>query len=128
MHPRPSALRLSTPAPQSKQPRPPFGLREWSTEGHAAALLLDARHGDLQSVASVVAQVPRASTLPSGTPIVLLGTAVRAAGGWRHLFGGGTAQVTRPARCTALVVAGYIDVGGGVDEATAHDLAWGWSP
>jgi hypothetical protein len=128
MHPLPSALRLSTPTPQSKHPRPPFGLRGWSTEGHATAVLLDARQGDLQSVSSVVAQVPRATTLPPRTPIVLLGNAVRATGVWRRLLGAGTVHVTRASRCTALVARGYVDVGGGIDEVTASDLAWGWSP
>lgn len=128
MHPLPSALRLSTPTPQSKQPRPPFGLRGWSTEAHATAVQLDARHGDLQSVSSIVAQIPRATSLPPRTPIVLLGLAVRAPGVWGRLLGAGTVRVTRASRCTALLARGYVDVGGGLDEVTASDLAWGWSP
>jgi hypothetical protein len=91
-------------------------------------LLLDARHGQLRDVASVLAQVPSASTLEPRTPIVVFGVAVRGGGALRRLFGGGSAHVARAARCTALVARGYVDVGGGVDAVTGADLAWGWSP
>jgi len=128
MHPVPTALRLSTPTPAAKPPRPPFGLRSWSGDGAATALLLDARHADVTDASSVLAQVPGAAALPPRTPIVILGCAVRGEGLWRRLLGAGTVRVARAARCTALVARGFVDVGGGVDEASGSDLAWGWSP
>lgn len=37
-------------------------------------------------------------------------------------------KVSRAARCTALVVRGYIRVGAGTDPDTDADLAWGYAP
>jgi len=128
MHPVPTALRLSTPLPGSKQPRPPFGLPVWSPDGAAIALVLDARREDLRGAAAILAQVPGATTLPPRTPIVLFGAAIRTGRAWRRFLGAGTVRVPRAARCTALVALGYVDVGGGIDPTTGSDLAWGWSP
>lgn len=128
MRPLPATLRLSTTEPGSKPPTPPFGLRAWSTEGERIAVLLDAGRGDRLDLGQVVDQVPSASGLPARTPMVVLAGAVRHAGTLRRLFGGGTVQVARATRCSALIARGYVDVGGGVDEPTGADSAWGWSP
>jgi hypothetical protein len=128
MRPPPVQLRLSTPTPGSKRPPPPFGLLSWSSDAQATALLLDARHEKRMDIASVVAQVPSASTLGPRTPMVVFGAADRGGGVLRRLFGGASVNVARATRCTALVARGYVDVGGGVDAVTGADLAWGWSP
>jgi len=128
MRPLPATLRLATAGPGSQPPRPPFGVREWSAEGEAIGVLLDAGRGDRLDLRQVIDQVPSASSLPSRTPMVVLDAAVRRAGALRRLFGGGTVRVARATRCTALIARGYVDVGGGIDEPTGSDLAWGWSP
>jgi hypothetical protein len=128
MHPRPPALHLSTAHPVSKLPRPPFGLRGWNAEAQASAVLLHIGDGRADDVGSLFAQIPKATIFPSGTPIVLLGTAISRVNAWRRLLGGGSVRVPRATRCTALVARGYIDVGGGIDESTGSDLAWGCSP
>jgi hypothetical protein len=128
MHPLPTALRLSTVRPVSRLPRPPFGLPAWSSEGAARAVLLHVGAANLDDVGSLLSQIPRASALPSGTPTVLLGLAFGGVGVWRRLVAGGTVHVPRATRCTALVMLGYVEVGGGIDDSTGSDLAWGWSP
>jgi hypothetical protein len=128
MRPLPTALRLSMRRPVSKPPRPPFGLRAWSPDEKATAVLLDAAGEDHLGLRSVLAQIPSAASLPPHTPIVLLGVAVSRVGFLRRLFGGGTLLVDRATRCTALLASGYVDVGGGVDQSTRADLAWGWAP
>jgi hypothetical protein len=124
--PRPAALRLVTRARAGKLPKPPLGLRAWSPDAEALALLLDEQRGDPRALAEVAAQLPRASSLAPGTLVVILGTAANERPFWR-LFARG-AEVSRAARCSALVARGYVDVGAGLDEATGADLAWGASP
>jgi hypothetical protein len=121
--PSPAALRLVTTA-RGRAPKPPFGLKEWSATGDALALLLEARGGDDLSAAEVAAQLPAASTLPSGAAVWVLGTAASDGALWR-LFGRGSA-VSRAARCSALVARGYVDVGAGAEGGA--DLAWGRAP
>jgi hypothetical protein len=124
--PRPDAIRLLTRARAGKPPKPPLGLRAWSPEAAAIALLLDARTGDPRGVHEVVAQVPQASTLAPGTILIVLGTAANERPFWR-LFARGV-EVPRAVRCSALVARGYVDVGGGRDESSGGDLAWGAAP
>jgi len=128
MHPRPAALRLSTANPVSKLPRPPFGLGGWSADAQATAVLLHVGDVGADDVGALFAQIPKATTLPSGTPMFVLGTAISRVNAWRHLLGGGSVRVPRATRCTALVARGYVDVGGGIDESTGLDLAWGCAP
>jgi hypothetical protein len=123
--PRPGALRLVTRARAGKLPKPPLGLRAWSPDAEAFALLLDEQTGDPRSLAGVVAQLPGASSLSPGTFVVILGTAANERPFWR-LFTRG-AVVARATRCSALVARGYVDVGAGLDEAGA-DLTWGAAP
>jgi hypothetical protein len=123
--PRPEALRIVTTAP-GKAPRPPLGLRAWDPSAAAAAVLLDARGRPSCTAADVAAQLPAASTMPAGTPLLVLGSAAHDSALWR-LFARG-APVTRAARCSALIARGYVDVGAGLDEASGTDLAWGIAP
>jgi hypothetical protein len=109
-----------------KAPRPPFGLRSWEPSAAATAILLDVRGRSTCTAADVAGQLPLASTLPPGTPVVVLGAAANDSPLWR-LFARGF-PVSRAARCSALIARGYVDVGAGVDVATGADLAWGTSP
>jgi hypothetical protein len=124
---RPSSLRLVRAAGDGvKAPKPPFGLRTWTPEAEAVALLLDSRGLEPCTAAAVAEQVPRAATLASGTSLFVLGVAAGDGPLWR-LFGRGT-QVARAARCSALIARGYVEVGAGVDEVTGSDLTWGQAP
>jgi hypothetical protein len=123
---RPSALRLVTRAPGGKPPKPPFGIGAWSATAVDVAVLLHAPHGGDRAIASVAEQVPRASTLPSGASVFVLGGAASDRRLWRLL--GRRFPVTRASRCTALLVRGYVDIGAGVDEVSGDDLAWGSAP
>ncbi len=126
--PRPSAIRLVTSVRGGKVPRPPFGLRTWSSEAEASAIVLDATDLEIDEVGGVAKQLPLASTLPPGASLVVFGVAVGAQHFWNRFLGGGTVPVSRAARCGALIVRGYVDVGAGRDETTHADLAWGWVP
>jgi hypothetical protein len=122
--PRADALRLIARAQRAKPPRPPLGIAVWSPAADAIAVLLDAGgEGDPHTVAGVAAQLPEASDLPPGTPVLVLGRATARAF-WR-LFARDVA-IPRVARCTALLVRGYVDIGAG--DINGDDLAWGYAP
>jgi hypothetical protein len=127
MTPRPEALRLSMRG-RGKTPRPPFGLDGWSSDAIGTAVVLDATEEDLERVESIVTQIPRATSLAPGSPLVVFGSATYEAPSWRRLFGAGRVAVTRAARCSAMLARGYVDIGGGVDDQSGADLAWGWTP
>jgi hypothetical protein len=126
--PQPPAMRLITSASPTSLPRPPLGLTTWSARADAAAVLLDARNVDLSDIAAIIEQIPNATTMPAGAPLIVFGTAVGAGRAWRWLLGGRRVAVLRAPRCTALLARGYVDLGAGVDEITRADLAWGWTP
>jgi hypothetical protein len=124
--PRPAALRLCTSARGTRAPKPPLGLRAWSGDASAVAVLLDATGTDMDDPAEVAAQIPPATDLPAATPLFVLGAAVRSRGVLRWL-GVRTVPVTRAARCSALVARGYVGIGAGVDVTSGADLSWGLS-
>jgi hypothetical protein len=103
-----------------------LGLRAWSADANAIAVLLDAAGVDLADPAQVAAQIPRATELLADTPVFVLGAAVRGRGVLRWL-GMRTVPVPRAARCTALVARGYVRVGAGIDTKSGADIAWGIS-
>jgi hypothetical protein len=115
-----------THAEDGRTPKPPFGLRGWTPSADAAAVLLDARAGDLRSAWDVAQQVPLASTLPAGAPLIVLGTAAPSASVWRWLVR--DVAISRAARCSALLARGYVDIGAGTDEVTGAEFAWGYAP
>jgi hypothetical protein len=126
--PRPDAIRLWTRATNTPRPDPPLGLRSWTHDAAALAVLLDAAAGDLADLAVIADQIPSANTLPSTTPVIVLGEAGRSNGGWsRLLFRLRKRNVERVPRCGALLVRGYVDIGAGLDPATGGDIVWGWS-
>lgn len=129
--PRPPALRLLARAPgggatgdRGKPGRPPFGLATWDPTAEAIAVRLDAGGDGARTPAGVAAQLPHATTMPSGTLVFVLGKAVAVRSLWR-LFARDVA-VPRAARCSALLVRGYVDIG--ADDVSGDDLAWGAAP
>ena len=125
MPPRPKALRLVSSALGVRAAAPPFGLRAWSSEAEAIAVLIDAEGVDANDPAAVAAQIPHAIELPECTLVCVLGTAARGRGVIRCVRR--AVQIPRSARCTALVARGYVGVGAGIDDAGSNDLAWGFS-
>ena len=115
--PQAGALRLVARTQGARIPKPPLGLAAWSPTADAIAVLLDA---GAPSVASVAAQLPPSTSLPSGTPVFVLGKAAVKPSFWR-LFAGDVAM-PRAARCTALLSRGYVDIGADAD------LVWGHAP
>jgi hypothetical protein len=83
---------------------------------------LEASGTDLEAPGSVADQIPRASSLISGSRVMLSATAKRDGGILRRLLGSRTIPVPRSTLCTALLVRGYVDIG--ADEAGA----WGRGP
>jgi hypothetical protein len=83
---------------------------------------LDATDADLGDVSAVAKQVPDASTLAAQTRVRLPSMAFRRGGMLRKLLGPARVPVDRAARCTALLVCGYVGIGAD-DEA-----AWGIAP
>jgi hypothetical protein len=109
-----------------RTPPPPLGLRTWSPDAGAIAVLLEASSMDADDPSQIVGQIPYATDLPPATPVFVLGRAVRSSGMLRWI-GRQTIAVPRAARCTALVARGYVGVGASVDDASHTDIAWGLS-
>jgi hypothetical protein len=128
--PRPPALRLLARGPggaaveRGKAGRPPFGLPAWDPTAKAIAVRLDAGDDGARTPAGVAAQLPHATTMPSGTLVFVLGKATAVRSFWR-LFARDVA-VSRAARCTALLARGYVDIG--ADDVSGDDLTWGAVP
>lgn len=126
--PRPESARFVGLAPNAKAPPPPFGLKGWSQDGTATVVELDASTSDLSAAGAIAPQLPECDSLPSRSLVVLLGEAGRGGGAWRRLVRMNATPVSRAARCSALLVRGYVDIGAGTDDGTSHDLVWGFSP
>jgi hypothetical protein len=124
----PPALRLVTQAPRVPARAIPFGLRAWSSEAKAIAILLEAAGEDLDQVA-VATQVPPSGSLAPATPVFVLGSATRALSrtSWFRWLRPGVVRVGRAPRCGALLIRGYVGLGAGIDETSGADLVWGFS-
>jgi hypothetical protein len=125
--PSPASIRFVGRSAKARAPAPPFGLSGWSEQGEAVAVQLDGAADDLSSAESVLRQIPNCGSFEGRTLVVVLGSAARGGGAWRKLVFMSDVAVPRAARCSALVMRGYVDVGASTDEATSQDLAWGWS-
>jgi uncharacterized protein with von Willebrand factor type A (vWA) domain len=111
-----------------RAPRVPFGLKGWTDAADAIAVVLDVPRewpaSGLGDLATVARQVPDASTLAPGALVVVLGDAAASDGLLARLKR--PARVARALRASALLARGFRHIGGGVDAASGHDLAWGW--
>jgi hypothetical protein len=83
---------------------------------------LDATGVDLEDPSAVAHQLPAPGALAAGTRVVVAAAATRKGGVLRRLLGSRGVPVSRAARCTALLVRGYVDVG------ADDDAAWGRVP
>jgi hypothetical protein len=125
----PVALRLVTRAQRVPAVTLPFGIRAWSSDAHAVAVLLEAEADDLNEI-EVASQVPRAHGLPPATPVFILGSATRtpSRATWlSSLLRSSTVSVGRAPRCGALLMRGYVALGAGLEESSGADLVWGLS-
>jgi hypothetical protein len=93
-----------------------------ATDREPVTVRLDATDADVDEPGAVADQIPRASTLPPGTRVVVLGTATRRGGVLRRLLGPKTVPVPRSTGCTALLTRGYVGIG------ADDDGAWGYAP
>lgn len=122
--PAPPSLRLVF---QGERPslKVPFGLRAWGKdEDPDVVVLLERAAGSVElSERDILSQLP--TTMSPGALCVLLGE-LRPEGLLGFLAP--RAKVGRAARATALLAAGYTQLGGGVDAKTGQDLVWGSAP
>ncbi len=70
-------------------------------------------------------EIPEASTLASGTRVVVLPDAARGRG---LLAAFGKKTHPRSERCGALLLRGYVDIGAEIDPKTKQDLVFGRAP
>jgi hypothetical protein len=93
-------------------------------EAHAGTVTvhLDATGVDIEDPSALARQLPPANSLSPRTRVVVPSAATRKDGVLRRLLGPRAVAVSRAARCTALLVRGYVDLG-------ADDrAAWGHAP
>jgi hypothetical protein len=122
--PTPAALR--TVSGKSVRVAPPFGLAGWSeTPEGDLAVVLRSPGSATPTLADVAAQVPDSATLPPGTLLVILGE-LEPSGALLARWLGRNVRVARALRTSTLLAFGYERLGGGVDPASGHDLAWGY--
>jgi hypothetical protein len=124
--PSPKALRLVCRGARPSL-KVPFGLT-WSTDETAdvAVVLQRASVGGEAGepmVSEIREQLPRPESLANGTLVLVLADLGSQNPILRILAP--KARVGRAARATALLAAGYTELGGGVDRKTGHDLVWG---
>jgi len=84
--------------------------------------------GFLDLTAQIAATLPEPASMPSGACIVILGEAPAPAGLVARLLQSlrRTESVPRAARASALLARGYTRIGAARDDASAHDLVWGF--
>lgn len=97
-------------------PRAPFGLA-WSEGG--AALVVQVAGDDAHGA------IPDGTTLPAGAWVFVLPEAARSRG---LLAAFGKRTVSRSARCGALLLRGYVDIGAEIEPKSRLDLVFGRVP
>jgi hypothetical protein len=125
--PRPTAIRLATRVEGGRLPAPPFGLRVWTKDAAAIAVWIDATVADARDPEEVALQLPDPALVAPGAPVVVLGVAARRPRDWRRFLGARQVTLPRRTRCEALLVRGYVDIGGASLAAAGGDLAWGFA-
>lgn len=109
--------------------------RTRSEAGRGARLPADAgdavrvtvTEGDARDASTLAAALPDPSSLPPGTRVIVAADAASSRSFAGRLFAtlARTQGIPRVVRCTALLLRGYDEVGGGLDPETSADLAWG---
>ena len=110
----PSSIRF---VGSGKPPRAaPFGLA-FSDGGEAACVQLASEDSQ--------AEIPEASALASGTLVLVLPEAQKSRG---LLAAFGRKTVSRSARCGALLLRGYVEIGAEIEPLSKLDLVFGRVP
>jgi hypothetical protein len=130
--PRPAALRLVRAREAAgKPPRPPLGLCSWSEDARdlaVMALLPKPWPGSGGDVDAVARQLPAPGELAPGSLVVVLGEGdADARGGVVARWLGPRPRLSRAVRGSALLARGYVRLGADADEASGHDLVWGYA-
>lgn len=124
MLPAPPALRLVSRAKLHASPPAPFGLRQWSDDAAAIAIMLDPTLGGSYACD----QTPDGATLAPSTLVVILANGPPASSLLARIFRPASRSIPRVVRATALLARGFVGIGAGVDPASGMDLVWGYSP
>ncbi|WP_394830890.1 hypothetical protein LVJ94_30720 [Pendulispora rubella] len=131
----PRAIRLHRPAAAAgTPPRVPFGLAAWSDDPSAPVLAIElgplAGSSFLDLTSQIAGTLPEPTSMPAGACVVVLGEAPAPAGLVARFLQSlrRTESVPRAARASALLACGYTRIGAARDEASAHDLVWGFAP
>lgn len=101
------------------------------TSDVAADVLVTLGEADARDAESLARALPDPSDVEPGALVVVHPDAPGSrslAGRLLSALGRHDASIPRARRCTALLLRGYVDVGGGVDKTTGADLAWGRAP
>jgi len=137
--------RLSLPAPSAVHlhrahdvsgppPRVLFGLPAWSEDPRALAIAIELAPptGSVPNdlAAQIAGVLPAPESLARGALLIILGEAPSQGGLVARVLQ--TLRrgepVPRTARATALLARGYLHIGAARDEASGHDLVWGFAP
>jgi hypothetical protein len=130
--PSPRAIRLVRRAVGTPPPVP-FGLAAWSDDPSAdIAVVVEANDdwpssglGDARAIAP---EIPAARELAAGALVVVIDASETARGFFAKLARKKRPPVARAVRGSALLARGFVRLGGGVDDASGLDLAWGYAP
>ena len=88
---------------------------------------LDAGGGDLSRAEDVAEQIPDSRSFGERTLVVVLAKPAAPAGAWKRLLAMGGHRIPRAARCSALLMRGYVDIEATTEDSATGDIAWGWS-
>ncbi|WP_394827518.1 hypothetical protein [Pendulispora albinea] len=133
--PTPRAIHLRRPgAASTAVPRVPFGLPAWSDDPAAPAVAIElgplTGRAFLDCTKQIADALPAPESLPAGSLVIVLGEAPAQAGLVARFLHSirRTEPVARSLRASALLARGYTRIGAARDEASAHDLVWGFAP
>lgn len=120
-----ASLRVTGPG-AARARRPLLGAR-LVEDDTADAVLVTVDESDAHDATRLAAALPDPASLPPGTRVLVAADAASSRSLTGRLFAAiGRAQgIPRVVRCTALLLRGYDEVGGGFDPETSADLAWG---
>jgi hypothetical protein len=129
----PSSIRLvRSRGAQGTLPPPPLGLAAFSEAASAPAVAIELAplreaRTERERAMQIAAELPSQSSLPAGTLVVVLGDASPSGGFVKRLLKRDREPVSRAARATALLARGFTEIGAAHDEASGHDLVWGFT-
>lgn len=102
-----------------------------SPEARKGATTIELTEAEAQSVESIRAALPDPTTLPARTLVIMPATLRTPRSLARSVLAvlGRSKTIACAPRCTALVAAGYVDVGAASDgKDDKSNLAWGYAP